>query len=124
MPNIQHSLKIWFIIHFIVDMLFGIPLLLVPNWFLTLFHLPVTELLFPRLVGAALIGIGVNSLLMHRAGVTAYQSMLNLKIVWASAAILAIVLTLLTKTLLILWVILITFIIFLTVWIYYRVKMR
>lgn len=90
--HIPRSLRTWFKIHFIVDLLVAIPLLFFPEWTLIFLSLPGENILAARLVGAALIGIGGNSLLMNKAGYDAYMVMLKLKIVWSSAALVALIL--------------------------------
>src|SRR3989344_381070 len=113
------SLKTWFIIHFIVDYLFGIPLLFAPQWTLTLFGFQTAELLTPRLVGAALIGIGGISLIARNESKEVYRSLLLLKILWSISAIIAIVLTLTEEAPASAWVILTIFVFFSGLWCYY-----
>ena len=73
-------------VHFAFDVVFAVPLLLAPEWLLPrlgwLFVDPVTS----RLVGAALMGIGVQSLLGRNAGIETFRAMLNLKIIWSASA--------------------------------------
>lgn len=85
--QIPSSLRIWFKVHFWVDMLFAIPLLIFPEWTLDLLMLSAESTVAARLVGAALIGIGGNSLLMNAAGREYYLTMLRLKMLWSGAAI-------------------------------------
>ncbi len=121
MPDhVPASLRVWFLAHFIADMLFGIPLLLLPAFTLSLFGLSVTDLLFARLVGAALLGIGGASLTMRRAGKEAYRAMLDLKIIWSLSAIFAISLSLVGGAPKAVWGFLLIFIVFSVSWIYYR----
>jgi hypothetical protein len=74
-------------IHFLVDMIFGVPLLLLPEVILPFFNLPVDETFTARLVGAALIAIGGMSAGMNRGGVKEYRLMLRLKLIWSFCAI-------------------------------------
>ena len=87
MSKVPNSLRTWFMIHFLADMLFGVPLLLLPEIILPFFGIATAETLTARLVGAALIGIGGVSLLMHNAGVKEYRVMLKLKLLWSSSAL-------------------------------------
>lgn len=61
------SLRVWFVIHFAVDMLFAIPLLFFPEFLLPLLGWKVVDPITSRLVGAALLGIGGESLLGRNA---------------------------------------------------------
>jgi len=120
MKKIPTSLRVWFVIHFVADMIFGIPLLLYPVWVLGFFGIDNVEMLTARLVGAALIGIGGVSLLVHKKGIETYQALLSLKLIWASAAIVAIILSLLQGAPENVCWILRIFIIFWGVWAYYK----
>jgi hypothetical protein len=115
-------LKSWFILHFVVDYIFGIPLLVAPVWFLTMFEFTSTDPLTGRLVGAALLGIGGESLLMRNAGLNTYKEMLNLKIIWSLSAILGIGISIVQGAPPITYIILGIFSLFSTTWIFYRLK--
>ena len=122
---VTKGLRTWFVIHFILDVIFAIPLILAPVPFVSLFGWHVVNPLFPRLVGAALMGIGVESYLGRNAGVEAYQGMLNLKIIWSGTAILGILLTMLTFARPWgAWLTLIVFVLFNLLWVYYRLQLR
>jgi cation transport ATPase len=121
MAKIPKSLKIWFLIHFIVDFIFAIPLILFPSWILGLFGLEA-ELIFTRLVGAALLGIGGTSFLMRNKSKESYNTMLNLKLIWSVSAILALILSIFTGAPKTIYIILGIFIIFSAIWIYYKIK--
>jgi len=95
--QIPTSLRRWFVIHFVADMLFGLPLLFAPAWTLQLMGFAVGNLYTARLVGAALIGIGGTSLLVKNKGIQTYQAMLTLKILWSLSAIVGLFLSLLEQ---------------------------
>lgn len=118
--RVPQSLRAWFLAHFIADMLFGIPLLFLPVATLSLFGLPMTDALFVRLVGAALLGIGGASLSMRRAGSETYRAMLDLKVIWSLSAIFAISHSLIGGAPKIVWGLLFIFVTFSASWIYYR----
>lgn len=124
MTTITKSLRTWFVIHFFVDMLFALPLMFSPEWTLNLIGLNPADTLAPRIVGAALIAIGGNSLLMANKKLEHYQTMLNLKVIWSSGAILAIILEIAQKPKPVLWPLLGTFIFFTFVWHWYRIKLN
>ena len=122
---VSKNLRTWFVIHFIADFLFGIPLLIAPVWMLGLFGWPSIDPFTARLVGAALIGIGGESLLGRNANTETFRAMLNLKLLWASTAIIGMVATMLTENYpLIGWGIVGIFVIFFFVWLYYRIQLR
>lgn len=119
------SLRFWFVVHFITDFIFALPLLLAPLWFLTLLGFENPEPFTARLVGAALLGIGGESLLGWRASAETFRALLNLKIIWSLAAIGGTLLTLLLSGgPLIVYLILLIFTGFGGLWIYYRVAIH
>ncbi len=125
---IRRKVSIWltrlFVLHFIIDMLFAIPLFLFPEYFLTLLGLENFNPLFVRLVAAALFGIGIESLLGRNSSPEVFKAMLNLKIIWSSAAIIGIILSIPEITVdMIILLILGVFIIFNVIWVYWRIKL-
>lgn len=118
--SVPRGLRAWFVIHFLVDISFAIPLLLFPVGLLKIFGWTTIDPLATRLVGAALAGIGLESFLGRNAPIETYRSMLRLKVSWSLAANLAIALSLLqggAPTFA--WVLQGIFIIFSATWIYY-----
>jgi hypothetical protein len=87
---VPKALRNWFVVHFVVDIMFAIPLMIVPVF--TLEHLgwTSTDPIVTRLVAAALFAIGIESLLSRNAGIETFQRMLNLKIIWSAGAIIGI----------------------------------
>ncbi len=116
---LPRGLRTWFIIHFIIDMLFAIPLMFFPHWFLTLLGIQIGDPLLPRLVGAALIGIGGTSFLIRNRGIESYRTLLSLKILWSIAAIVGIFFSMMHDGHVIGWIILFVFGLFFTVWVRY-----
>lgn len=119
-PDVPKGLRTWFVIHFAVDIIFAVPLLLVPDWILPLFGWSAVDPITSRLVGAALLGIGGASLLERNAGREVFRAMLGLKIIWATAAILAIALGILAGGPATAWLFFAIFVVFQAVWIRYR----
>ena len=117
--EVPQSLRTWFVIHFIVDFIFGIPLLLFPAYTLSLFGFEAAELLTARLVGAALLGIGGVSFLVLNESAAVFRSLLKLKIIWSLSAIVAIGLTLVEGAPVLTWVVLWIFVVFSALWMYY-----
>ena len=122
---VSKGLRNWFVIHFILDVLFGVPLILAPVKFLSFFGWSTIDPITARLVGAALMGIGIESFLGRNADTQAYQGMLNLKIIWSGAAIIGFVLSILTGYRPWgIWLLLVIFAAFYVIWIYYRLQLR
>ncbi len=122
--KVPKSLRIWFLIHFIVDMLFAIPLIVIPRYFLKFLGFMSADPFTARLVGAALIGIGGVSLVAHNKGNESYSSLLSLKILWSLAAIVAILWTMIEGGPFVGWYILGVFAVFSGIWMYYKRKIR
>jgi len=122
--HIPSGLRIWFVIHFIVDMIIAIPLLFFPDLIMSWFGWSQVDPIMSRLVGAALLGIGGESLLSRNGSAEVFLPFLRLKIIWAVGAILAITLGILTGGPIQAWIFLVIFIIFLGVWIYYHLLLN
>jgi hypothetical protein len=122
--KVPNSLRTWFVIHFVADMLFGIPLLFFPRLLLPPLGWTTYDPLTSRLVGAALMGIGLELLLGRNASAETFHAMLNLKIIWASSAIFGIVAALFEGAPPVTWAFLGIFVIFWVMWVYYRVNLR
>ena len=71
---VPKSLRTWFVIHFVLDFIFAIPLILAPRAFLGLLGWTSIDPIAARLVGAALIGIGGESYLGRNAGLESLPS--------------------------------------------------
>ena len=122
---VPRSLRIWFVIHFVVNFTFAVPLLIAPVWLLTLFGFTNPDPFTARLVGAALLGIGGESLLGWEGSEDTFRAMLNLKTIWSLAAIGGIILTLIFNGgPLIAYLILMIFAGFSGLWMYYRFLLR
>jgi hypothetical protein len=104
-------------------MLFVIPLLLFPQTLLALLGWATYDPMTARLVGAALMGIGLESLLGRNASAETLRAMLNLKILWSSSAIFAISAALYEGAPAASRAILAIFVAFCCLWAYYRVRL-
>jgi len=122
--QVPSGLRIWFVIHFVADVLFAIPLLFFPQALLNLFGWNSYDPVMARLVGAALMGIGVESLLGRNASADTFRAMLNLKVIWATSALIAIGLGIAEGAAPSAWLFLGIFTVFWAVWVYYRMKLR
>lgn len=114
------GLRIWFVIHFVADMVFGIPLLFFPEIIMPLLGWSPIDPIASRVVGAALMGIGIESWLGRDSSPEVYRAMLNLKVIWSSSAILGTALGLWNGGAPVGWLFLFVFFIFWSVWVYYR----
>jgi hypothetical protein len=122
--GVPRNLRRWFVIHFVADILFAIPLLLIPEVIMPLVGWKIVDPITSRLVGAALLGIGVESLLGRNASREVFKAMLNLKVVWASGAVLGITLGIIVGAPASAWLFLAIFVLFLIVWSYYWITLR
>ena len=122
--DVPQNLRRWFVIHFATDILFAIPLLLIPEIIMPLMGWEFVDPITSRLVGAALLGIGGESLLGRNAGRAVYKAMLNLKVLWGSAAAFGITLGILNGAPTSAWIFLGIFVVFDCVWLYYWLKLR
>ncbi len=123
--EVPQALRKWFLIHFVVDFIFAIPLLITPVFFLSSLGWQIVDPVASRLVAAALFGIGFESLLSYKAPVETYNGMLNLKIIWSLAAITGLILSLLQGSQgrpIALWLLLLVFIFFNALWLYWKIK--
>jgi hypothetical protein len=125
--GVPQSLRTWFVIHFVLDVIFAIPLMAAPVWFLGLLGWQVVDPIAARLVAAALFGIGIESFLGRNAGPQTYRGMLNLKIIWSLGAIIGILVSMLQGAHgqpLAGWGLLAIFAVFNVLWVAWRLKLR
>lgn len=122
--QVPDGLRTWFVIHFVADILFGIPLLFFPQVIFELFDWTTYDPIMYRLVGAALLGIGIESLLGRNASAETFRAMLNLKVIWASSALFAIGAGIAEGAPPIAWMFLGIFAVFWAVWVYYRLRLK
>ena len=122
--SIPSSLRTWFVIHFIIDIIFAIPLLIAPAFTLGLLGWETIDPAITRLVGAALMGIGIESFLGRNAGVEVFKGMLNLKLIWSSSAVFGIGLSLFEGAPVMAWGFLVIFGVFFFIWLRYRLMLK
>ena len=122
--TVPASLRRWFVVHFVADIIFAVPLVLVPVNLLQVLGWPTVDPLTARMVGAALAGIGIESLLCRNDGIEAFRTMLRLKCIWSGAALVGLSLSLAQGAPRVAWAILAVFGGFAALWNYYRVRLR
>lgn len=112
-----------FILHFIIDFIFAIPLMFAPKAAMALLGWPDVEPVATRLVAAALLGIGGISFIARNADAGAYKHMLTMKLLWSSAAVLGLLLSIFEGAPIATYGFLAVFVMFFGVWLYFRLKM-
>ncbi|MEK6220806.1 MAG: hypothetical protein N2D54_00985 [Chloroflexota bacterium] len=120
------ALRTWFVVHFIADIIFAIPLMIAPRFTLELMGWQTVDVLSARIVAAALFGIGIESYLGRNSGKEAFIGMLNLKIIWSVAVIVGGTVSMLEGAQgrpPMAWGLIIIFALFNVVWIYWRRKL-
>ncbi len=123
--NVPNALRKWFVVHFVADMLFAIPLLIAPRLCLGALGWEVVDPFTARLVGAALLGIGGESWLGRNGSVEMFRGMLNLKVIWSAGAVLGILLSIWEagwQVSIFVWAVLAVFGGFNVLWVYYYRK--
>ena len=111
-------------VHFVADYLFAIPLLIAPIATLELFGWESIDPISARLVGAALVAIGGESLLGRNGSLKSFQTMLRMKVIWSATAVLGILASMLQGEPPLGWGALAVFVGFNGVWTYYYLKHR
>ena len=118
--DVPIGLKRWFVLHFVADWLFALPLFIAPVWFLKILGWSKVDPTTTRLVAAALIGIGTQSLIGRGGTIDTYRGMLNLKILWSGSATLGLVWSALEGGPVMVWGFVAIFAFFNCVWVYWR----
>jgi len=121
--KVPQSLKNWFTAHFVIDLLFAIPLFLAPVWLLTQFGFTTIDTVTARLVASALFGIGGISFVALESKKETYITLLKLKIIWSTTAIIGLLWSLGEGAPKSVWAIVMLFLAFFGVWMYYLRKL-
>jgi hypothetical protein len=125
--HVPQALSTWFVIHFFTDILFAIPLMIAPNWMLSLVGWQTIDPFTARIAAAALFGIGIESYLARNASAESIRSLLNLKIIWSLSVVAGISLSLLEGAQgrpFFAWVTLFIFTSFNLIWIFWRRRLN
>lgn len=125
MPReVPDSLRTWFVVHFVADLAAALPLFVAPRAVLGALGWAAVDPIATRLVAAALLGIGIESLLGRRASAETFRAMLNLKLIWSGSAALGALWSQLDGGPPLGWAVVAIFGGFHTVWLYYRLRLR
>src|SRR2546428_229687 len=122
MVEAPSALRRWFVFYFAVDWAVGVPLLVAPEILLRFFGWHEIDPIATRLFAAALIAIGGQSLLGRNGSVNEFRAMLNLKLIWAAAAVIALGIGVLSGGPALTWLGLAVFVGFFRVWLYWRIR--
>jgi hypothetical protein len=122
--DVPVSLRRWFVFHFVADIVFAVPLLLVPAAFLRTLGWAEVDPVTARMVGAALAGIGIESYFCRNDGIETFRSMLRLKCIWSGAAVVGLALSIAQGAPRLAWAVLVIFLAFGALWNTYRLKLR
>jgi hypothetical protein len=122
--DVPPSLRAWFAVHALVDVLAAAPLLLAPEFTLHLLGWGAIDPVATRLVGAALLAIGWQSWRVRRAGVDAYRALLGLKIIWSLTAGATLLVEIARGAPPAAWAFLSAFIGFAGIWVHHAVRLR
>ncbi len=125
--SVPNGLRKWFMVHFAADMLFAIPMFFIPIRFFTFLGWRTVDPIATRMVAAALFGIGIESLLSRNASRDSFKTMLSLKIIWSSAAVIGLTMGLISGLFSIVPVgitLLMVFVLFNILWTYWFLRIR
>lgn len=122
--DIPQSLRRAFVLHAVVDLAIGLPLLIAPATFLGALGWITVDPAAARLVGAALVAIGAKSYSSRHAGPETFRTLLDLKLLWSAGAILGLVLAIGDGAPSACWLFLAIFVAFFGVWTHHRIRMK
>jgi hypothetical protein len=122
--DVPLSLRRWFVAHFVIDLVVGLPLLLAPRLLLSALGWTWVDPAASRLVGAALLAIGTQSFLSRNEGADALRVLLNLNVIWSYAGIFALVAAAGQGAPPAAWGLLSAFVALAGVWTHYRIRFK
>lgn len=122
--SVPVALRRWFIVHFVADWLFAVPLFFFPEVFLGALGWQQVDPVTARATAAALVGIGTQSLLDRGAGIQVYQTMLSLKVLWSSTACVGLLWSALSGGPTMVWGFFAVFVGFNALWTYWLLRLK
>lgn len=122
--DVPSSLRAWFVVHFVVGLAVGLPLLVVPGSTLALLAWLPGDPGVSRLLGAAWVALGVASWRTRGANLEVVRAMLGLKSLWSGLGIFAALGAIGQGAPGAAWVMLFLFLVFAGVWLHYAILFR
>ncbi len=124
---VPNALKKWFVLHFVIDIIVALPLMLMPVTVLEVLGWENIDPIATRLFAAALFAIGIKSYIGRNLNIAVYDAMLNLKIIWSTFAIVGLV----SSTMQgieqdnpFVWLGILVFLLFNILWIYWKLRLQ
>ena len=122
--DVPRTLRSWFVVDALVDVVAAVPLLAAPELVLPRLGWACVDPVSARLVGAALLAIGGQSFLGRDAGVETYRAMLRLKVIWSLTAAAALFVGIGSGAPPAAWALLSIFIGFAGIWVHHAIRFR
>jgi hypothetical protein len=122
--DVPRSLRTWFVAHFVVDVVVGLPLLVAPGLLLHALGWQHVDPAASRLVGAAFLAIGITSLTARNQGLDVLRVLLDLKLLWSYGALIGLVIAAGQGAPSPVWALLSAFLAFAGIWTHYRIRMK
>jgi hypothetical protein len=123
-PPVPPTLRLWFVVDAVVDLVVSIPLFVAPAGVLGHFGWTCVDPVATRLVAAALFAIGAQSFFSRNAGVEITRAMLSFKVLWSLAAVVGLVASIGDGAPSAAWAFLSLFIVFAGVWVHHAIRFR
>jgi hypothetical protein len=122
--ELPSSLRTWFVAHSLIDVAVAIPLLVAPAVVLEPLGWTAVDPVTTRLVGAALLAIGLQSFFGRNEGFETYRAMLRLKVIWSMTAVGGLLAGIAGGAPTATWAFLAIFLAFLGVWSHYAIRLK
>jgi hypothetical protein len=118
------SLRRWFVVHCVADLLVAVPLFVAPRTMLGVLGWTEIDPAMSRVVAAALFGIGMQSFLGRNEPRTTFAAMLTLKVIWSTCSVLGLLISVFQGAPPLVWGFLATFAVFSALWWRYWLLLR
>jgi hypothetical protein len=122
--ELPSSLRTWFVAHSVIDVAVAVPLLVAPTVVLQPLGWTAVDPVATRLVGAALLAIGLQSFFGRNEGFETYRAMLRLKVIWSMTAVGGLLAGIAGGAPTATWALLAIFLAFLGVWSHYAIRLK
>jgi hypothetical protein len=122
--DVPPTLRTWFVVHAAISLVAAAALLAAPELALHRLGWACIDPVTARLAGAALLAIGGQSLIVRRAGVETYRTMLGVLVLWSLSAALGLFVGIGAGAPPAAWALLSIFILFSGVWVHHAIRFR